>query len=820
MAEEVATDRDYSGIWAFHDCEINLDTFELKRAGSPVAIEPQVFTLLAYLLRHSDQIVSKDELLDELWGHRFVSEAALSTQLKSLRRAVGDDGQRQAVVQTVRGRGYRFVAALNRVQVYAKKPDRTTPHNLPRERTPLVGRQADIATCRQYLDNTRLITLLGIGGIGKTRLATALGRELVEDFPDGVWMIDLVPLSTVAAIESSMAEVLGLAVTGEDLRSQLIEVLDQQRTLLIFDNCEHVRTEVAELLNELLEYTQLPKFIATSRDPLGLIDEYRFYVEPLATAAVHGVAPAVELFCSTAQRHGMSVRSEGRAAVEAICTQLDGIPLAVELAAAQLRHLTLSELGDRLQRRFEVLAGRERTATGRQSNLAGVLEDTWALLSETEKDLLGQLAYFPGQFTMQCVEEVVGQSAELSQALARIVDLGLMQRSAGMGQWWRVLETVRQFALQHLTADDYALYARRHADWCLRKLGDFPDTQLEDLKQADWCLKHYDDLEAAERYFVQGGELASAYAVCAGTGLMVQLDDGARARDKLTRAEGYLATCTEAYWRGRLHAIAGLCAQANRSPPGLLKHTDAYLAEARNLDDPLLLANALLMKSLTTGFVDAAQAQIQLAEMIQLGEAQDNVATIDAGKCYQAWQFALARDYSRAIDLAKSIVSRFETQGGSVDNPAYNATGIVVTCLVVPNPQEAQRWSQKMLDFPAVSSFWGIENLLACVAASMGDLSDAAQRYLHIKRKLNRATRDEFPDLLVTAGLMAWRARELELAQRWLTVIRNDRVPIQMYHTIVIYRHLYEQLGFNDDLPSLTLNDIRQEVLAWVTEQA
>ena len=208
--------------------------------------------------------------------------------------------------------------------------------------------------------------------------------------------------------------------------------------LLILDNCEHLRVEVADLLDELLEYTSAPVFLTTSRDPLNLLDEYRYTLDPLQTSTSGATAPAAELFMATAQRHGAQYVADQPALVEQICTHLDGLPLAIELAAAQLRHLSLEELADRLHQRFEVLAGRERSPSGRQSNLASVLEDTWGMLAPDEQGLLGQLSTFPAQFTVTDIEQLLETFP--SNALSRLVDLGLITRTSRDGAWWRVLE--------------------------------------------------------------------------------------------------------------------------------------------------------------------------------------------------------------------------------------------------------------------------------------------------------------------------------------------------------------------------------------------
>ena len=813
----------------FGEYEVNLDAYELTRKERPVPVEPRVFSLLAYLIDNHERLVTKEELLDELWGHRYVGESALSTQIKSLRKAVGDDGRRQQVIQTVRGRGYQFVAPIENTHQHRAVAD-TSPsaapvvsHNLPRDRTPLFGRSADVERCARLVNNNRLVTILGIGGIGKTRLASSVGRATAERFADGVWFVDLIPLTSLDSLETTVANVLGMTLTSGETRPQLIEILRHSRVLLIFDNCEHLRAETATLIDSLLEFTESPHILTTSRDPLDLIDEHRFFLNPLPVRTSEGTAPAVALFRATSARHGVNLEHENDGAISHICDRLDGLPLAIELAAAQLRHLTLDELKERLDQRFDVLAGRERGSSGRRNNLVAVLEDTWRMLSPDEQHLLAQLAAFPSRFLMSSVEELFDddESRHLSASVSRLVDLGLIQRTANTGAWWRVLETVRVFATQGLDTEQRTANARRHARWCLSRLGRFPDDQLDNLSQAQWCLDHYPDLEAAELHFHNDGDAERAYALCSGNGLMIQLDDGARAKARMLRAQAYIANEPPAYWRARLHAIAGLSAQANRLPDLLAEHTNAYVALARDIGDPELLANALLMQSLTTGFVDPDLAHAQLNEMIALGQSANNPSLVRSGTCYRAWQYAVGRDYDRARAQAELLAHQYLAAPDRIDNPAYNAIGNLVACSVVSEPETAARWAKRLHDFPAVLSFWGVQNIVACVEASNKAFAPAARRIQEIRIRLNRAGRDDFPDTLVTAAVLAHRRGDTTRASRWLAAIRYSGTPIQMYHAIIIYRQLYSVLGFGDydENTAPGFGQIRSDVHEWLAGQ-
>ncbi len=819
ISEQDNTKDSTHDILKFEDYELDVAAFELRHKGQVVPLEPQVFALLSYLIQNRDKLVTKDELLDELWGHRFVSESALATQIKSLRRSVGDDGRSQRVIKTIHGRGYRFVAEL--VDDEAKPTSTAEPeipvpvqerpqHNLPRERTPLYGRDQDLKACGEVVAGHRLVSILGIGGAGKTRLSAAVGRELLNEFPDGVWFVDLIPVTHGEAIDDAIANNTRLALTEGNARSQVVESFRNRKMLVILDNCEHLKDDIADALDYFLDHTDEPRFLLTSREPINLADEHRYFLKPLDLPAAH------QLFVATAERHGVSNINKNSKTISQICAHLDGLPLAVELAAAQLRYLSLEELAGRLDRRFQVLSGKERSASERQSNLGAVLEDTWKLLGEDERRLLGQLAVFPSRFTMTDVEELLEDISGVPAAMSRLVDLCLLSRSSE--NWWRLLETVREFAREQLDSEELMeRYTERHANWCINKLGEYPYDHLDNLVQARWCLEHHDDLLAAESYLQKVGRTEDAMFMCCATGLMIQLDDGARSRKKLEQARQYLASDPDLIWRTKLHAIAGLSGQGIRSPQLLMEHTEQYLEAAKEVDDPDLIANALIMKSLTTVFADGELALKMMDEAVAQGERAGSPSTVMSARCFRAWHLAVIKDYKESMNVARALISDAESSSGQrFDNAVYNAIGTLVTCSALSSPPEAYEWIQRMDEFPAVSDFWVIQLLRACVYATNGASKDSAKICLAVQSKLRQAGKDDFPDVAVPAAVLAHQVGQTGLAREWLRAIRSGQRGehiIQTYHMIVIYRQLYEEIGFAEEEPPdlyVTRNKIRE----------
>ena len=430
--------------------------FELRRDGTVVDLEPQAFDVLAVLVRNRERLVTKEELLDEVWGDRFVSESALTTRIKQLRQALGDDGRAQRFVKTVHGRGYRFVGPVELVDGSTthgplaparngddrdgdSDRDRSEAdhevaigrrHNLPGERTTLIGRDGDIDIVLDHVNAHRLVSLLGMGGTGKTRLATAVGRAAVSrsgnrsdgrsgnrsdnrsgnrsddrsgnGFGHGVWFVDLVPITGLDEIVTAVARAVGLSLSAGDPLDQLASWLVERRLLIVLDNCEHLTDEVAEFVDAVLAATSEPHFLLTSREPVDLPDEHRLTVDPLP---VGDSGSAIDLFVVCAERFGATIEARDRPAVIRLCRALDGLPLAIELAAAQLRHLEPDQLAERLDQRFELLVGGRRS--GRHRSLAAVLDSTWAGLDDTERAVMRQLAVLPGRFTLTDYEELI-----------------------------------------------------------------------------------------------------------------------------------------------------------------------------------------------------------------------------------------------------------------------------------------------------------------------------------------------------------------------------------------------------------------------------
>ena len=350
-----------------------------------------------------------------------------------------------------------------------------TPNNLPLQVTSFIGRERELAEIKRLLEDTRLLTLLGMGGLGKTRLSLQIAADVLENYPDGVWFVDLAPIKDPSLVPNAAAQVLGVREEpGKTLTQTLCEHVKDHKLLLVIDNCEHLVSACASLADALLLGAPGVRILATSREALHIRGEQTYPVLPLAApdrkAGVEVLlrSEAVQLFVERAQlqRPNFTLTERDAPAVAEICARLDGIPLALELAAARMRSLSIGEINTRLHDRFKLLTGGSRVALERQQTLRALVSWSYDLLQEQEQMLLDRLSVFAGGFDLQAAEAVC--SAEPLVAGRRDRSAALAGREiAGHGRpgRWRV-------ALR--TAGDDPRIRPRAPDQALRHAGDDP----------------------------------------------------------------------------------------------------------------------------------------------------------------------------------------------------------------------------------------------------------------------------------------------------------------------------------------------------------
>ncbi|WP_214108677.1 BTAD domain-containing putative transcriptional regulator [Acrocarpospora catenulata] len=389
----------------------------------------------------------------------------------------------------------------------------TAPVRKPRGnlRTPLtsfVGREAELAQIATRLRDGRLVTLVGTGGAGKTRLAVTVAAEQ----PQTAWLVELAPVSDPDDVPQAVLGALGPLFQGEEADSmgRLVEKLSGgAETLLVLDNCEHLLDAAARLADELLGRCPRLRVLATSREPLGIVGESLVPVPPLHLPDERSHGPAVRLFLdrAAAVRPGFALSPGNTAAVIEICRRLDGLPLAIELAAARLRSLTVDQVAGRLDDRFRLLTGGSRTAMARHQTLRAVVAWSWDLLDAPERRLVERLAVFPAGFTVAAAERL-GGSLDL---LAALVDKSLLE--AVEGPRYRMLETIREYGLERLAErGELAEVRAAHAAYYL-ELAEEAEPRLRGREQLDWIAvldAEHPNLLAALHFAAAQGDAATA----------------------------------------------------------------------------------------------------------------------------------------------------------------------------------------------------------------------------------------------------------------------------------------------------------------------
>jgi non-specific serine/threonine protein kinase len=406
-------------------------------------------------------------------------------------------------------------------------------HNVPPQLTSFIGRQSELAQLKSLLINNRLVTLTGTGGVGKTRLAIQVIRLVSDNFLDGAWFVSLAALTDRQLVFESVAAALGLKPTGDQpVNSALVSFLREKPLLLVLDNCEHLLEECSQLVAFLLENCSNLWILVTSREALGVGGELTFHVPSLVVPDPTFLTPypeqvaryeAVQLFLERSRMvlPGFSLNDKTTGPVVQICSRLDGIPLALELAAARLRSLTVEQLAERLDDRFRLLTGRNRAALPRQQTLKALVDWSFDLLQEREKVVLRRLAVLSGKWKLEVAEAISSgeykgggnlTTGEVLETLLELVNKSLVQLDREEGRYY-LLETIRHYGLEKLAeAGEDKIFFRRHQDYYLG-LAEEAEQQLEGLEQLKWKRRlelENDNLRAAIGWSIKQEEYEEA----------------------------------------------------------------------------------------------------------------------------------------------------------------------------------------------------------------------------------------------------------------------------------------------------------------------
>lgn len=534
----------------FGPFELQLDERRLLKDGAAVALRPLAFDVLAALVDRAGHLLTKDELLQRVWGGVIVEENTLQAHVSALRKVLGAD-----VIATVSGRGYRFTLDVAMAAAPARSSLRAAG-NLPQQLTSFIGREREIAQIKQWLACTRLLTLTGAGGCGKTRLALQVAGDVPGRYPDGAWLVELASLGDPTLVAQAMAKALGAKEqAGKDLAETVAEWIGTRHLLMVMDNAEHLLAACAQLAASLLRRCAGLTLLVTSRERLGIDGEMTYRVPSLSmpearpdvTSGQALACEAARLFIDRArlQRPGFEVAGKDAMALASICRRLDGIALAIELAAPRVRVMSMEELSQRLDDRFRVLTGGSRAALPRHRTLRSLIDWSHELLGDAEKAVLRRVSVFAGGWTLEAAEHVCRgdgvDSADVLELLTSLADKNLLAAETHDDETrFGLLETVRHYARDRLRDSGEDEPVRdRHVDYFLAMGGRLLDPRQTDAELQAKLLRldrEHDNVRAALAWC----ESAPARSV-KGLGLAGQLHWFWRMRGHYGEGRGWIA---------------------------------------------------------------------------------------------------------------------------------------------------------------------------------------------------------------------------------------------------------------------------------------
>lgn len=639
------------------------------------------------------------------------------------------------------------------------------PHNLSASMSSFIGRERELAALTRALPTARLLTLIGVGGAGKTRLALQFAEKCLDAFPDGVWFIELARLNDAALIPQLIASALGVRDESGDLAQTLKNFLARRQALLVFDNCEHLIDGAAQWAETLLRAAPQLKIVATSREGLNLAGEQIFHVPslplPKATHAVSAAtllqSDAAHLFVerATAANDHFRVTEQNAPLIAQICRRLDGIPLALELAAARTKALSVEQIAARLDDLFRLLTGGSRAALPRQQTLAAAIDWSYALLSQPERLLLQRLSVFAGGWTLEAAEQVCGEPLSTNGNPSRITDvldlltqlvnksLVVAEPAADGTTRYRFLETIRQFARYRLyEAEAVQAVSDKHLDFFVA-FAETARVELRGPQQSAWLERldaEHDNLRAALTWALAENPTRAAQALRLTGALWMYWDVRGYFQEGLQWCERALAA-SDAENSARVQTIFGACGFVVRlgNLERALTWLDAALALARKIGDARNTAEA----ALAVGFFalladDMPRADTLLAEALARFEALGDPSDIGRALGPFAERARRQNDYARAAEGYAKSLALFR-QAGDLRESAGALNNLANVVSAQGAWTDARLYAREGLElYTALADKHGIatsQRELGRVAFAQGDLA-AAHQLLEASRAL------------------------------------------------------------------------------------
>ena len=502
---------------SFGPFELNRGQQRLMKSGMPLQLGGRALDLLLALAEQAGEVVSKSDLMARAWPNMVVEEANLRMQIALLRKALGDQHEGTRYVVNVPGRGYRLDIPLdsrNPLLEPSNAQIRSNATGLPRKVSRVFGRSETVTGLAAHLSANRFVTLLGPGGIGKTTVAVKLAETISSDFADGVHYVDFSSLRDAGMVPSALASVLGLPVTSVDPTPNILAFLRDKSVLLVLDTCEHVLGGAAVLVEALLTHASGIAILATSREPIRADGEFRYRLQSLEVATpTHDIraaeanrCSAIQLFVDRARAtlHDFQLDDSNAAAIVELCSRLDGLPLAIELAAARVDDFGVRGMLDRLADRFLLLNEGRRTVLPRQQTLRATCDWSYDLLTPFEQRAFRAIGVFQGKFSLEAVGAIladdVTSKADIYTTVRRLEIKSLVSVDMGdTGMLFYLLDSLRAYAIDKLhTHGEVDLVSSQYGDY-LADILRSSEEKLASGARAEWLAAHrhlLDDLRS------------------------------------------------------------------------------------------------------------------------------------------------------------------------------------------------------------------------------------------------------------------------------------------------------------------------------------